>query len=239
MRRTKNPGMKLVCDMQNFLFFLTIENNPARIRKLLEDVLNQRQFAGLKRSQENAMLGKVLKYLQETWIFKEFLKLISKIMESIGGFFASSNPIIYIATGLLFGVVLIFLILSIRRRIAGNMALSSSGEEEKESIDPAVREKQGFNAADMGDFTNAIRHLYKSLLLFFNLKGILEYKISRTNRETEVILKRSVTGEFLGNFSLLNRIFEDKVYALRPCTEFEFHEFKSAYDFCRRGVREI
>ncbi len=225
--------------MIDLIYFLQIEDSPEKVKQLLQGVLDQRRFAGLKYDPSQDPLRRLIEFLKGTRLYKYFADLMGTVLKSLFNFISSSSVLSYVIMIILLSIIIGYLVIVIRRRIAGRLAKNGDGREEEESIDPIVREKQGLAAAVAGDFTGAIRHLYKSLLLFFNLKGIMEYRISRTNRETEVLLARSESEEFRKSFTRMNRIFEDKVYALRPCHEYEFLEFQEAYEFCRRGIREL
>lgn len=220
--------------MRQIFFLLKIEENPEKIRQALNSILSERQFAGLY--QGKSTIARILEWLSSHWIVKKVLGFIVDVLDFIKNLFLGNSGFLYVTLFVLLVFIIAFIIISIRRKILKSTTKNKDGEEGAGSIDPNIREQQGIAAAKTGNFTEAIRQLYISLLLFFNLKGILEYNPSRTNRETERLILEKSKEEFKNNFSRLNRIFEDKVYALNPCDSAEFREFREAYEYCRKGI---
>ena len=222
-----------------FIIFSYIENNPEKVRKILQGILAGKQFAGLKQAQDD-ILAKMLKAILDNKIVSSILETVFRMLISLRNLFTPQSPFLYVFLIIILTVIIFYVYKFIRQKIS-KTRMNDELEKEKEfgSIDPVVREKQGFTAAESGDFTVAIRHLYISLLLFLNTRGILEFRLSRTNRETEKILGDTDSKEFLDNFAILNRMFEEKIYALYPCSPGEFHKFKEAYDNCRGGLSKI
>lgn len=222
-----------------FTFFSYIEKDPEKIRKILREILADKQFAGLKQAQEG-FFSRFLKSLLDNKVISSILETIFRFLISLRNLFSPQSPFLYLFLIIILTVIIFYVYKFIKQRISTTKA-NDELEKEKEfgSIDPVIREKQGFSAADSGDFTIAIRHLYISLLLFLNTKGILEFRLSRTNRETEKILGKTDSKEFVDNFAILNRMFEEKIYALYPCTPHEFQNFKEAYNNCRGGLSKI
>jgi len=225
--------------MNGNLFLSIIEKDPQKIRALLQKILSQRQFAGLRESGSNKLLKWLAGVLKNSKLIKFISGIIRAIVNSLANLFAGSGWFLHLVLGLLLAVTIFFIVKSIKKKISGSVKKIEDSEEESESIDPEVRRKQAESAAEDGDLTDAIRHLYVSLLLFLNIKGIVEYRPSRTNRETEVLIDKVESGTLKTNFKLINRIFEDKVYALKPCNQLEFGEFREAYNNCKEGIGEI
>ncbi len=222
-----------------FTIFSYIENNPEKVRKILQGILADKQFAGLKQASED-VFSKFLKSLLDNKTVASILESIFKMLISLRNLFSPQSPFLYVFLIIILTMLIFYVYKFIKQRISKTRK-NEELEKEKEfgSIDPVIREKQGFTAAESGDFTVAIRHLYISLLLFLNTKGILEFRLSRTNRETEKILSNVKSEEFLENFATLNKMFEEKIYALYPCTPYEFDSFKDAYNNCRGGLNKI
>ena len=226
-------------NLSSLFFILKIEENPEKIREILRKILEQRQFAGLKNSEDD-FLTKFLKSLLSNEVVQSILKQLARFVVFLGKLMSPQSPFFYIFMGIILTILIFYMVRYIKKRIS-KTRFEGHDEEEEDigSINPVIREKQGFSSALSGDFNEAIRHLYISLLLFLNLKGILEFKLSRTNRETEGVLKNLDSQQFLENFRVLNRIFEDKIYALNHCNEVEYKRFREAYDNCRRGLSEL
>ncbi|MCE1247983.1 MAG: hypothetical protein LWY06_15170 [Firmicutes bacterium] len=222
----------------SFLFAAAIEDNPEKIRQSLDSILSQRQFSGLL-PQNKGMLQKLIESLGNNEIVRKVIGALFSVLEFISKFIVSRPEILYIFLGLLLTGIIAYVVIMVRRKISGSRLKSHGDEEHAESINPDVREKQGLTAAEAGDFVQAMRQLYVSLLLCLNLQGVIEYNPSRTNRETENLLRGRSPENFFASFCGLNGIFEDKVYALNPCNPEDFNEFRKYYEFCRKEVEKI
>lgn len=225
--------MNLIC------FLLKITDDPEGIREILRGILKQTQFSGLKPGKFTLLLNKLIKYLKNSRLFKGLFEILANIVQFLAGLFSTSGWFLYVFLFVVLGGMLIFLYFSIKRKISGSVTKIDTEMEEAGSIDPNTREKQGLTAAKRGEFLRAIRHLYISLLLLFNSRGVLEFDNTRTNRETERKIEKTGTGELLENFSRMNRIFEDKVYALEPCGKLDYDSFHDAYISCKKGIGKL
>jgi hypothetical protein len=221
--------------------FLSIENNPDNIRALLQEVLSRSEFDGLRISHYQVMVERLFESLRKWNVYRVFSGLLRGITEFIVRIF--SNPItseslkalILILVG-----ILLFLVASI---ILKRLKLNSAGvSEQTEDIiitDPGYYEKKSDEYAKKGEFVEALRQLYLSLLLFFSIRGILEFSHSRTNREIEILVSNLKSSNFSDSFSHLNSLFEEKVYALQPCTDEDFRKFRQLYHQCRKGAASV
>jgi hypothetical protein len=219
-------------------FFSVIEDNPEKVRQLLDSVLSQKQFSGLQQQDKN-VIQKIIEWLGNNEIIKKITGYLAEFLGTLAKALLARPEVIYIVLFLLLAAILTYVIITVRRKISKSHIRSQGDDGHPESINPEVREKQGFAAAENGDFVQAMRQLYISLLLFFNIKGIIEYNPARTNKETEDLLRGRSPDEFLKNFCGLNRIFEDKVYALNTCSSGDFSRFREYYDICRKELERI
>ncbi|MCD4785734.1 MAG: hypothetical protein K8T10_18090 [Candidatus Eremiobacteraeota bacterium] len=225
--------MNLIC------FFLKITDDPGEIKEILRGILRQSQFSGLKPGKFSMFMNKLIESLKSSKFFKGLVEILIGIVQFLAGLFSTTGWFLYVFLFIVLGGMLIFLYFSIKRKISRSVTKIDSEMGEAGSIDPNTREKQGLTAAKRGEFLRAIRHLYISLLLLFNSRGILEFDNTRTNRETQRKIEKAGTDDLCKSFSCMNRIFEDKVYALEPCEKLDYDSFHDAYISCKKGIRKL
>jgi hypothetical protein len=222
-------------------FYLIIENDPDKIRSLLQEILNRPEFSGLRPDGFQAMLNRVFEILRSWRVYRVFAELLRSFTELIARAFIDpvTGGALKALILVLVGIFLILVISVILKRISFNASQTSDQQENVFNTDPRYYEKEAEEFAKKGEFVEALRHLYLSLLLFFSAKGILDFSHSRTNREIEKLVSRLNGTSFIDKFSNMNSIFEEKVYALKPCTTEEFEKFRQLYHQCRRGAASI
>jgi len=225
--------------MNPFRFFINIIEDPEEIKEILHRILGNPQFSRLKPNKFSLLLKKLLESLKNSKILKDFFEIIAGIIQFIAKLFSTSGWFLYVFLFVVLGGMLIFLYFSVKKKISRSVTKIDIENEEEGSIDPNTREKQGLSAAKRGDFLKAIRHLYISILLLFNSEGILELDTTRTNRETEKKIEKTGSRSLMKDFAQMNRIFEDKVYALEPCDNTDYDSFHRAYISCKKGIRKI
>jgi hypothetical protein len=222
-------------------FLLRIENDPEKIRLLLKDILNRPEFGNLKPNPFRQLMQQAIEALKNLRVVRILIGLLKDFLSYFTGIF--ENPVAGIISSgvilVLVGILLFLVINNIRNRINMHITTPQADPGDHHSVDPVLREKEAEEYAKNGNFIEAIRHLYISLLLFLNIKGVLEFSHSRTNRETERLLVKLGITSFRDNFSSMNLIFEEKVYALKPCTKDEFESFRTLYFQCKKGALSI
>ncbi|PKM79804.1 MAG: hypothetical protein CVU89_16425 [Firmicutes bacterium HGW-Firmicutes-14] len=81
--------------------------------------------------------------------------------------------------------------------------------------------------AEAGDYRNAVRHLYLSLLLFMDKRSLISFRQSKTNGEYLREL-RTVSGDTDG-FAVMSNFFERKWYGMEQCGIDDYQEFTTMY----------
>lgn len=227
--------------MLEYLFnlFLYVEKDPDEIKKALEEILNRPEFGGID-SGRITFFGKIMREIGEWEITRKlvealetFLKFLFEVLSNPGTYLAF-NVVVYI----LFGLLVAFIVFNVIRRISPEVSEKEKSKVEK-ILSPPSREALARKCADNGDFETAIRHLYLSLLQILRSHSLVDFSRSRTNRELEKFIQSSSPGNFAQNFSHLNKIFEQKVYALEQCSQKDYEEFFRRYQLCKREAGKV
>jgi hypothetical protein len=218
--------------------FFAIETDPGKIRPMLEKVLSRDEFSGLRPSWFKEQLRLWVEFLKDLNLVKTLSIIYNKFLAFITNIFShpAASYVVPIILFAAFGILLTFIIFSIKKRINLSLSRDAGMELAAESMDPLARERQADAMAKNGDFVDALRHLYAALLLSLDQKGVLEYSRSRTNREAERILREILSQAFREDFSQLNSLFEEKVYALQPCSPEDYSTYRNLYEDCKKWV---
>lgn len=131
-----------------------------------------------------------------------------------------------------------FLLFFIGSRLARTFAPEQAGPEMAEHelgrADETTLREEAARYAEAGEFREAIRRLYLSLLLFMDKQKWISFRLSKTNREylREVKNAGAAALEFAGTISL----YERKWYGMEQCDQKDYQEFRSLYSaFMREG----
>jgi hypothetical protein len=233
------------------IFFL-IEKNPGNIKKLLQNVLSQDEFSQLRPSQFSIFIKNLVaqisqwgfvKYLTKIWNESGFIKTISKTWTDFLNHAEKlfSNPstmtVLFVIALIILIAITILIVFNITKRMSLKLAVNKPDSTNNgEFLDPDIQEKEAEFCASKGEFTDAIRHLYISLLLYLTRNGIIHFSSSRTNRETMRLIEQVNMPDLIRYFKQMSSVFEEKVYALRPTTGEDYLNFKQLYFECRKGV---
>jgi len=218
--------------------FFSIETDPVKIKKMLARILSSNEFSALRESWLGKKLEGLSELLTENALIKKLLSIISESLNRllVMLYSDSSGQILKI---LLFSTVmllLLWLFFKVRTRVSLKAEAHDSADETLNLNDPADLEKIARKQADSENFIEAMRLYYRSLLLLLDKRALLCFSPSRTNRENEKILSKILNESFRNNFRVINKVFEDKVYAMRACSVSDFEQFISSYKKCKKEV---
>lgn len=124
-------------------------------------------------------------------------------------------------------LVLIYTCLRLYRYFSPEYAETPSPGNDPTSINSDQLRTQASVCAEKGEYREAIRYLYLSLLLFLDQKKLIRYRPSKTNREYLQEFRRNETGQdgFYGVVSF----FEGKWYGMEPCSNMDYRQFQAMY----------
>ncbi len=224
------------------LLFGVVEE-PYKVKRLLKEVLSQKQFSQLKNPTAKSFIYKILSKLANTTIAKKIALVIKKALSFISGLFPSiPSHITYLGLQIILFLALGLILYSLINTIIKRVSLSTSSQSWKHKRTSSLTyrdiEKQAYTYAHQNQFTEAIRNLYKALLLLLKAKNILDSRC-KTNLELEELLKRKNIPSLLERIKKLNGIFEEKVYALKPASYKDYEFFHSLYAECKEEVSKI
>lgn len=101
--------------------------------------------------------------------------------------------------------------------------------QEAAAADENQLRSQAAASAEKGDFRDAIRYQYLSLLLFLDKKQLIRFRFSKTNHEYLQEYRISEGGTETESFAGLLAFFERKWYGMEPCNECDYQEFRAMY----------
>jgi len=128
-------------------------------------------------------------------------------------------------------IVVCLLVFFVISRLSGSFSPDKAIEDEKtaelEKIDYSRLRERAAVLAENGEFRDAVRYLYLSLLLFLDNRQLISFRLSKTNREYLSELRKS--SRDMERFAGLVQIFERKWYGMEDCTESDYLEFRATY----------
>ena len=128
-------------------------------------------------------------------------------------------------------IVVCLLVFFVISRLSGSFSPDKAIEDEKtaelEKIDYSRLRERAAVLAENGEFRDAVRYLYLSLLLFLDNRQLISFRLSKTNREYLSELRKS--SRDMERFAGLVQLFERKWYGMEDCTESDYLEFRATY----------
>ena len=102
----------------------------------------------------------------------------------------------------------------------------------QESAEAGGTDYNGFReiaarSADAGDFREAVRYLYLSLLMFLDGQQLIQFRMSKTNMDYLAELRKSSKSP--ERFTGVVNFFERKWYGMENCTDTDYREFRAMY----------
>ena len=92
-------------------------------------------------------------------------------------------------------------------------------------MDPGIARMRAYKYSQEGDYRNAIRYLYLSLLLHMDKSGLLTYDVSKTNGEYLGEVYSSIGGK-VESFASVTLFFERKWYGMEESSAGDFHRYE-------------
>lgn len=137
------------------------------------------------------------------------------------------ESIIAVLAAVLLLLIIIYTCLRLYRYFAPEYAETPSTGSESTSINADQLRTQASVCAEKGEYREAIRYLYLSLLLFLDQNKLIRYRLSKTNHEYLQEFRRQETG--LESFYSLVSFFEGKWYGMEPCSNMDYRQFQAMY----------
>jgi hypothetical protein len=101
--------------------------------------------------------------------------------------------------------------------------------EPQRHMDSETARARAHECSQGGDYRQAIRYLYLSLLLYLDKAGLLTYDVSRTNGEYLSEIYGSM-GNQAERFAFLTLFFERKWYGMEKSSAGDFQQCEEAVD---------
>ncbi|MBU9722369.1 MULTISPECIES: DUF4129 domain-containing protein [Bacillaceae] len=195
---------------------------PEEARRQLEEILNQREYQ-IYYEDTRGFLTRLIDTVQ-TWVMEQLARLFPAIQTS-----TTVSSIIFIliiiAIILILGVVLFFTVRTLnRKRLYRDNKPLQNRKEKNWSFDMHLSESK--KQEELGDYSQAARHLFLALLLYFHDINWLEARIWKTNWEYYEELRKvnEDSAEFFYEFVL---IFDQITYGERQISKEEYMSYQS------------
>ena len=191
--------------------------SPTTIEQKTEEVFNRPEF---KDSPSGSKLS-------DYWLFRQIINFF----EWLSHLFAIAPFISWMITGIIV-LLLIALIVFIASQIRGAFVEGSQGRKSS-TRDDRIRlsgtyRDEAKRFADAGDYTEAIRHLFLSLIYRFDERGRVSLHKEYTNREyLEFMNEKQVVRDAL---QVLVDILDEHWYGLRACRQEQYEECLAVYE---------
>jgi hypothetical protein len=100
--------------------------------------------------------------------------------------------------------------------------------EPQSRADPESIKREAYEWSQKGDYRQAIRCLFLSLLLYLDKTGLLTYDPGKTNGQYLGEVHRGMADE-AKTFASLTLLFERKWYGMEESSEQDFHQYEQAF----------
>jgi len=206
------------------MFLLTLQTlavttyTNEEARQKLGEILQRPEFAGNKAFAES--LQSIADWLSSLWN-----NLIGKNVNIDNlGFWESLFAVLAAAL-----ILFIFFYASLRlyRYFVPEYAETPTVGYASTSADTEQLRTQASICAENGEYREAIRYLYLSLLLFLDKKMLIRYRLSKTNRE--YLQEFQKNEKEIESFYRLVSFFEGKWYGMEPCSSIDYRQFQAMY----------
>ena len=186
-------------------------NQRARVE--LEEILNTKEFRG--------------QISQPSWWPRLVERLLRRLPGGVGWIGALLEWLSYFA----FVLVIVGICILIARRFRRSPSFTTNRNFSVESsrhTDPEIAKAQAHECFQRGEYRQAIRYLYLSLLLNLNRAGLLAYDVAKTNGEYlgEVRVSMSDGAE---RFASLTQFFERKWYGMEESSAGDFQQCEETF----------
>jgi len=129
----------------------------------------------------------------------------------------------------LFLILLVLVLIAKRfRRLPLRKQDYSVSIEPQNLADPESMKIEAYEWSQKGDYRQAIRCLFLSLLLYLDKIGLLTYDQGKTNGQYLSEAHKGMANE-AENFAFLILLFERKWYGMEESSEQDFHQYKQTF----------
>ncbi len=184
-----------------------------RARAELEEILNTEEFKGSDP--------------QPPWWSRWVDRLLRRLPGGVGWVGRLLEWMLYLAAVLALVSVCVFIARRFRRSPSFTTNYSIPAESEHHTDPEAVR-NQAHECFQRGEYRQAIRYLYLSLLLHLDKTGLLKYDLAKTNGEYLGDIRVSMIEKAEG-FASLTRFFEQKWYGMEESSAGDFQQCEKTF----------
>lgn len=207
-----------------FLIFLSFSNTALctteherqgmsqRAHKELEQILNTKEFSGQD--------------LEPSWLSRWLENLLGRLPGGTRWLGVLLEWLFYLAAVIAIISLCVFIAMRLRRFPSiktGRYTPVESGDN-----DPETAKAKAHEYFQSGEYRQAIRHLYLSLLLNLDRAGLVTYDVAKTNGEYESEVRASMSGK-AESFHLLTRFFERKWYGMEESNAMDFQQCEETF----------
>ena len=182
-------------------------------RAALEKILSTEQFQN--------------RDIQSSWWSRILERFFNRLPRGAGWLNTMLEWLLYLIAALV--IVSVFVFIAKRfRRLPSFTANHDAITESQRYMDPEAMRTQAYECSQKGDYKQAIRYLYLSLLLCLDKAGLLTYGAGRTNGEY-VDEVHSSMDEGVERFASLTLLFERKWYGMEESSAGDFRQCEEIF----------
>lgn len=184
-----------------------------RARAELEEILNTKEFKG--------------QISRPSWWSKLVDRFLPRLPGGVGWIGALLEWLSYLTLVFIVVGICIFIARRFRRSPSFAKDLNIPIESSRHT-DPETAKAQAHECFQRGEYRQAIRYLYLSLLLNLNRAGLLSYDVAKTNGEYlgEIRISMSDRAE---RFASLTQFFERKWYGMEESSAGDFQQCEETF----------
>lgn len=184
-----------------------------RARAELEEILSAKEFSG--------------QISQPSWWSRLVDRLLHRVPDGVGWIGALLEWLFYFAIVLVIVGICILIARHFRRSPSFTTDRNIPVESSRHT-DPETAKAQAHEYFQRGEYRQAIRYLYLSLLLNLNRAGLLVYDAAKTNGEYLGEIRVSMSGK-AERFAALTQFFERKWYGMEESRAEDFQQCEETF----------
>ena len=158
---------------------------------------------------------------------RQIQRLISYLPAVPGWLGAILEWLFYPAALIVILLIFIFIVKRFRRLPLRKQDYGVSTESQSR-VDPESMKIEAYEWSQKGDYRQAIRCLFLSLLLYLDKAGLLTYDQGKTNGQYLSEIHKGMANE-AKTFASLTLLFERKWYGMEESSEQDFHQYEQAF----------
>ncbi len=164
---------------------------------------------------------------QPPWWSQWVERLLRRLPDGVGWAGTLLEWTLYFVAVLAIASICVFIARRFRRSPSFTTNYSIPVESEHHT-DPEAVKNQAHECFQRGEYRQAIRYLYLSLLLHLDKTGLLKYDIAKTNGEYLGEVRVSMTSK-VDRFASLTRLFEQKWYGMEESSAGDFQQCEETF----------